>query len=125
MAITIVATVAGHSSNSYITQTEADAFFALVTNFAVTWAALTSDQKAQRIIMACRAIDRFSLISTKYDPEQTMKFPRAIGDPALLPIQIFSPTVIDLDVKNCVYEMIMFQYFNADTTTGQMSRDIS
>ncbi len=77
MAITIDATVAGESANSYLTLDEADAVFETVPTFSTTWAALTSEQKAALLIEAARVVDRrWPLLGQPATAGQARAFPR-------------------------------------------------
>lgn len=123
MALTLVTTVSGASSNSYATGEEADAYFEAVSHFSTIWGALTSTERNQKLVMAARAIDRFNFRGQRADPDQAMEFPRNIGDnvPDYMRDLV---QVIPAEVKRAQLEMVLFQHFNADATTGQMARDV-
>lgn len=79
------ATVGGGDSNSYVTQAEADAYFASGMHIDnVAWAALDSDGQDEYLIMATLQIDSMALVGVKNDdgattgvPDQRLHFPRS------------------------------------------------
>lgn len=74
---TIDATVAGESSNSYITLADADAYFANSLGGS-DWAAFTSDKRERALISATLVIERLQLRGKQYDrtTPQALHFPR-------------------------------------------------
>lgn len=142
MTLAIDATVGGTASNSYITVAEADAYFEAVPGYSATWAALTSASKIQRLVHACRAIDRYNFLGYKTDADQALKFPRVlyadielaqqystINPSGSLPVQNLpdgwaDSDTIPQDVKSAQCEMIRYLHTSADATTGLLSRDI-
>lgn len=81
MAIAIDATVAGITSNSYVTISEANEelqyrFDATVWNDVAT----TDADKTIALVMACRKIDSKTFCGTKYSLEQALSFPRYLKD---------------------------------------------
>lgn len=81
MALTIDATFAGTSSNSYVTLDEANN--ELQYRFdAATWndAGTTDTDKIIALVMACRKIDCKEFNGIKYTLEQALSFPRYLRD---------------------------------------------
>ena len=114
MAITIDVTVSGEDSNSYITLAEASEYFEANNAFSTLWLALATDAlRNARIVNAARAIDRYSFTSYQadYSTPQAMAFPRACDDTSKIPSK----------VKDAQAEMIIFQYTDIDSSTGQSS----
>ena len=75
MAVTIVATAGGASSNSYMTLAEADAYFETTPDES-TWTDKTDDQKNRSIISATRYIDGFEFYGKRCTTTQALKWPR-------------------------------------------------
>ena len=75
MAATINATVKGENANSYVTLTEANAYFETVPD-STTWDNKTVDQKNRSLIAATRWIDSFVYYGNRCDDGQALKFPR-------------------------------------------------
>ena len=95
MPTLLVATVAGTTSNSYVTIEEAEAYFALRLQIAA-WTAATTTDKEKALIGACRAIESLRLAVNRRpygypsepadslvydslspsDPAQVLSFPR-------------------------------------------------
>jgi hypothetical protein len=75
---TIDATIAGDSSNSYISLADADAYFATLLDGA-DWAAFTTDKRERALISATAVIERLQLRGKQYDrtTPQALHFPRA------------------------------------------------
>ncbi len=99
-------------SNSYIGVTDADQYFANRL-YSDAWVNASADQKAQSLIMASKRIDRLNYRGKKADPNQTMKFPRAIfannpGTYAIDPkaVQTYPGWVYEIDVAQCVKEAV-------------------
>lgn len=73
---TIDATVAGTNSNSYITLTEADAYWADHL-YSTTWDALTDDNKNKALVMATRYLDDWvDWKGIKASDNQSLRWPR-------------------------------------------------
>ena len=75
MAATINAPVKGENANSYVTLTEANAYFETVPD-STTWDNKTDDQKNRSLIAATRWIDSFVYYGDRCDDGQALKFPR-------------------------------------------------
>ncbi len=118
MAVTIVTTKSGETSNSYITLAEANSYFDAVPWFSSLWDALYNDEKNARIVQAARGIDRLPLDGDRYLDEQAMEFPRDITD------QSTDDGEIPQKVKDAQCELIIWQYQHTDSTTGDADRQI-
>lgn len=68
-------------TNSYISVSDADAYFNLRL-FSEVWTAAPEDTKAQALIMATSRIDRLTLKGKKVNTDQKLKFPRAFYNAA-------------------------------------------
>ena len=75
MAATINATIKDANANSYVTLTEANAYFETVPD-STTWDNKTVDQKNRSLISATRWIDSFVYYGDRCDDGQALKFPR-------------------------------------------------
>ena len=75
MAATINATIKDANANSYVTLTEANAYFETVPD-STTWDNKTVDQKNRSLIAATRWIDSFVFYGDRCDDGQALKFPR-------------------------------------------------
>ena len=78
MAVTIIATVAGSTSNCYITAADADAYFA-DTLQEDEWQGYAVDDRARALIQATRQIEGLRLAGEPEDEDQALHFPR-VGD---------------------------------------------
>lgn len=84
MAVTIVATVGGETSNSYVTLAEANAFFEGET-LSTAWDAAADDEKNRALVTATRRIDQEdfrgipvnSLTGKASTDTQALQWPRA------------------------------------------------
>ena len=116
MALTLVTTVAGASSNAYADETYYDSYFESVLYFTATWSAFTDEQKKARIIKATEALDVMvpEYKGTHYVDTQALEFPRDLGSDR------FPESSIHARVKNAVGELIMFQYYKQSTTDGSI-----
>ena len=72
---TIDATLAGATSNSYVTEAEADAIAANLP-FSDEWAALTAEDKALGLIVSTRWLETLSYQGTRCTSTQRLKWPR-------------------------------------------------
>lgn len=81
MAVSLDATLAGPSSNSYVSVATADAYFANLLEFDA-WDALSSDQKGRALISATEEIESLPFYGVEYDTAtpQALKFPRIFED---------------------------------------------
>ena len=75
MAATINATIKDANANSYVTLTEANAYFETVPDSS-TWTNKTDDQKKRSLISAARWIDTLVYYGDRCDDGQALKFPR-------------------------------------------------
>ena len=75
MAATINATIKDANANSYVTLTEANAYFETVPDSS-TWTNKTDDQKKRSLISAARWIDTLVFYGDRCDDGQALKFPR-------------------------------------------------
>jgi len=119
MAVTLVATIGGSTSNSYVTLAEADTYMEGVPWFNATWDALTDAVKNSRILQAARAIDRFNFQGAKYLDDQAMEFPRTITD------QSTDAGGMPQKVKDAQCELIIWQYQHMDSSTGEADKELS
>lgn len=128
MALTLVTTLGGTTSNSYVTEAEADAYFEAYTHFSATWLALTQQVKYARLISAARSLDRFRFVGWKADPEQAMAFPRVRQSYSSELVALGIDSVgqeIPEEIKRAQMQMVMYLHFNASSTTGAVAREIS
>lgn len=107
MALAIDATIGGTASNSYVTIAEADAYFEAMLGFSTVWAAFSDAVKTQRLVLACRALERLGFTGEKYDEDQSLSFPRAPLD---------EPLAIPKAVKDAQCEMAALLYYRAGST---------
>ena len=122
MAITIDTTVGGASSNSYNTAAEALTYFEAEPVFSVTWSAFSSTRKDQELVLSTRAIDALPLLGDRIAPTtQALAFPRTTQLWAL----DWPSDVIPVPVMHAQLEIIKYRSNAADSTTGQVSRDIN
>lgn len=107
----LVATVGAATSNSYVTQTEADSYFASGMHEGnVDWAAVAdSDGQDEFLIKATYHIDRQRLKGSKADntldgsgvPSQALHFPRAEDNDT-------GTEFIPIEIKQATYEQALF-----------------
>lgn len=77
MAWTIVTTVGGKASNSFVSVADADTYLALSPYTLTAWQALSSDQKALRLILAARDMtQRLNWKGWRLHRNQALAFPR-------------------------------------------------
>lgn len=104
-SVTIVATVGGSTSNSYITLATAETILAqYLAMFTSGWTAATDDNKAKALIQATRDIDTLNLKGVKYSnylygdaSYQPLHFPirkEALGDTLTIPPEVQRATVL-------------------------------
>lgn len=97
-------TVGGSSSNSYVTQAEADTYF--VDRYDSTvWDALTDAQKENALITAVKQIDQLDFLGSRYgtdvegdDDYQRLEFPRSYTT------DIDGNAIVPIEVKEAQYE---------------------
>ena len=122
MAITIDTTVGGASANSYNTVAEATTYFEAEPVFTVTWAAFSTERQKQELVLSARAIDALPLLGQRIAPTvQALAFPRSTQNWAL----DWPPSVIPVPVQHAQLEIIKYRSNAADSTTGQVSRDVN
>lgn len=71
----VVATIGSESANSYVSNAEADSWFA-TTLAATQWAALTSGQKDAILVRATRDLECLNYWGQRCTLNQALKFPR-------------------------------------------------
>lgn len=71
----VVATVAGFSTNSYVTLAEANTYFGNRYDTS-NWDGLSTDNKEALLVQAARDIDLGNFTGNKYYDSQSMQFPR-------------------------------------------------
>src|ERR1044072_3560587 len=71
----LTATIGGSTSNSYVTLTEANDYFADRLN-TTEWDTATSDTKEKALITATRRIDEEQFVGYKVSNTQSLKWPR-------------------------------------------------
>jgi len=71
----LIATIGGSTSNSYVTLTEANDYFADRLNTA-EWDAVGSETKEKALITATRRIDEEQFLGYKVSLTQALKWPR-------------------------------------------------
>jgi hypothetical protein len=76
MAATIITTVAGATSNSYVTLAEAETYFAERLNVSNWDDAASDDIKNRALISAARRLDQEGWAGLKYDADQALAWPR-------------------------------------------------
>lgn len=80
--MTLVATPGGATSNSYVTRTEADAYFG--GRFGTSaWDVLSDADQDKALMQATRHIDRHLFHGTKSTTLQALQFPRDVQEEAL------------------------------------------
>lgn len=109
MAVVLDATVGGASANTYVDESEADAYFETFHWFAATWAGFGSTEKAQRLIEAARAIDSLDFVAEKADEDQALEFPRSTQD---------DTAEIPPEVRKAQMEAALFDWRERDPETG-------
>ena len=127
MTITIVATAAGATSNSYVTQAEATAYFEAKPGFYALWSAMTDATKNAWLVESTRSMDRFGFVGYKYDTDQALEFPRSYPD--LESVYSFAAIgevngEVPQRVMDAQCEMIMYLYSKGLTTGGDAERGV-
>lgn len=119
--MTLDATVAGATANSYLTVAAADALAAAdLGRQATAWTAATTDQKERALKRATREIDQHfptTGLWVRYDADQALLYPRpqdATGVP-LVPY-------IHANVQLACYHQASYLVVNADLIDGAASR---
>lgn len=119
MAATIIATLKGASSNSYVTLAEADAYFETVPDSS-TWTNKSDDQKNRALISSCNLIDQLVFEGDRCDNDQALKWPRNnyhVDDVELV------CTSIPVNVKRAQYELARKLANDSGLLTDQKGTD--
>jgi hypothetical protein len=97
MSLTLVTTSGGASSNSYVTEGEATAFFESIPSFYTYWSStLNSQGRIAWLIQAARGINRMAFLGYKTDEDQSLQFPRD------------GETTIPAEVKEAQLQMVLY-----------------
>ena len=119
MAATINATVKGENANSYVTLTEANAYFETVPD-STTWDNKTVDQKNRSLIAATRWIDSFVYYGDRCDDGQALKFPR--NNYQVDGVEL-SCSKIPNNIKYAQYELARALANDTDAITGTTGKE--
>ena len=119
MAATINATVKGENANSYVTLTEANAYFETVPD-STTWDNKTVDQKNRSLIAATRWIDSFVYYGDRCDDGQALKFPR--NNYQVDGVELSCSTIPN-NIKYAQYELARALANDTDAMTGNLGTD--
>jgi len=120
MAVTIVTSVSGESSNSYASLTEINTYIEAHPLFYATWAALTDAVKNTWLVYATRAIDRaYRYRGARYDKDQALEFPRSITDDHT------DEGAMPQKVKDAQGEMIIYLYKHISSDDMSPEQEIS
>lgn len=76
MAITVVATAKGATSNSYVTLAEADAYFEGRSDVSAWESGATDDTKNRALVTATNRLEQQDYFGGPTDPDQRLKWPR-------------------------------------------------
>jgi hypothetical protein len=116
VAVTIVATVGGASSNSFVTLSEANTFMESRLN-ASTWETdATTDDKNRALVEATRYLSHLGWQGRKATDEQALNWPRQwVLDPESPNAFYYDTDVIPQRVKDATCELA-FQFVKAGTT---------
>jgi len=119
VAATINATVKGENANSYVTLTEANAYFETVPD-STTWDNKTVDQKNRSLIAATRWIDSFVYYGDRCDDGQALKFPR--NNYQVDGVEL-SCSKIPNNIKYAQYELARALANDTDAITGTTGKE--
>ena len=119
MAATIIATLKGASSNSYVTLAEANTYFETAPEES-TWDDKSDDQKNRAIISACRWIDSLVFMGTRCDEAQALKWPR--NNLTIDGVDI-TCSAIPSNIKYAQYELARALANDTDAITGNKGTD--
>jgi hypothetical protein len=75
MAVTIVSTIGGATSNSYLTVAEATTISDTLLG-TLAWTSATTDQQNRALVMATRLIDQLSWVGERASTTQALAWPR-------------------------------------------------
>jgi len=104
MAVILIATPGGTTSNTYSLLSEANYYFEAVIDHTNTWESATEDNKNKALVWATRLIDEcYQWNGTKYSDTQALRWPRS---------SIFDPDGVEVDeltipwfIRNATAEM--------------------
>ena len=119
MAATINATIKDANANSYVTLTEANAYFETVPD-STTWDNKTVDQKNRSLISATRWIDSFVYYGDRCDDGQALKFPR--NNYQVDGVELSCSTIPN-NIKYAQYELARALANDTDAMTGNLGTD--
>ena len=129
MAITIVATAGGASSNSYLTLADAQLIVdGFVQDADITaWATATTDQKNRALFTATQRLDRERFIGARSTDTQALQWPRtgvrkpdtyintyAVGFPFRISTDYFTDTEIPTQIQYAQTVLAVFLHNNTD-----------
>jgi hypothetical protein len=114
VAAVIDATLGGASANSYVTLTDADAYFDTTPDSA-SWDNKTTDQKNRALISATRWIDALSFYGNRCSETQALKWPRK--DYKVDGIEL-ACTLIPVGIEVATYELARALANDTDAITG-------
>jgi|ERR1041385_1957589 hypothetical protein len=97
----LIATIGGSTSNSYVTLTEANDYFADRLN-TTEWDAATSETKEKALVTATRRIDEEQFFGYKVSNTQALKWPRynVLDEDGFF---FFAPDLIPEPIKQAVF----------------------
>ena len=119
MAATINATIKDANANSYVTLTEANAYFETVPDSS-TWTNKTDDQKNRSLISATRWIDSFVYYGDRCDDGQALKFPR--NNYQVDGVEL-ACTLIPQNIKYAQYELARALANDTNAITGTTGKE--
>ncbi len=119
MAATIIATLKGETSNSYVTLAEANTYFETAPEES-TWDDKTDDQKNRALISACRWIDSLNYLGDRCDNDQALKWPR--NNHHVDNVELVC-TAIPNGIKYAQYELARALANDTDAMTGNKGTD--
>ena len=119
MAATINATIKDANANSYVTLTEANAYFETVPD-STTRDNKTVDQKNRSLIAATRWIDSFVFYGNRCDDGQALKFPR--NNYQVDGVELSCSTIPN-NIKYAQYELARALANDTDAMTGNLGTD--
>jgi hypothetical protein len=115
MAVVIVATVGGSTSNSYVTLAEAESYMEARLNAAL-WDAASDDTKNRALVESTRELDVLDWDGWRTDDVQALSWPREwVVDPDDPNGDYFASNVIPQRVKDACMELAN-QFVKAGTT---------
>lgn len=115
MAVTIVATAGGASSNSFVTLAEADAYMEGRLN-STLWDAATDDSKNRALVEATRELSAMSWCGLRVDDTQALSWPRQLAINPDDPSTAYYETTEIPDRVKWATEELAFEFIRAGTT---------